>query len=225
MIMVPTYVFGDEWILNGYWILDTKYLMDTKRILSGYWILNTGYWILDTGYKSFTLQPTRLGSNQQKQKHHNTCLCLPHTTTSLYFTSEMTLSQVHFLQRLTTTHLRKEQGHADDYDSVSSSSSSDEEELANESCNLPTFFLGMPILREERRTHSREESTQSRGNRTEEGETNGAAASPRGKIAQQRETSSKNWMMIHLTSIFLLALLARVIGSKWSWTVALEVCT
>jgi hypothetical protein len=41
--MVPTYVFGDEWILNGYWILDTGYWMDTKRILSGYWILNTGY--------------------------------------------------------------------------------------------------------------------------------------------------------------------------------------
>ena len=28
MIMVPTYVFGDEWILNGYWILDTGWILD-----------------------------------------------------------------------------------------------------------------------------------------------------------------------------------------------------
>eukprot|EP00986_Skeletonema_menzelii_P015202 scaffold11262_cov114-Skeletonema_menzelii.AAC.1 len=25
MIMVPTYAFGHEWILNEYWILDTGY--------------------------------------------------------------------------------------------------------------------------------------------------------------------------------------------------------
>eukprot|EP00986_Skeletonema_menzelii_P011258 scaffold5759_cov135-Skeletonema_menzelii.AAC.1 len=59
----------------------------------------------------------------------------------------MTISQVHFLQRLTATHLRKEEDHADGNDSVSSASSapssSDEEEFAIESSNLPTF-LGVP---------------------------------------------------------------------------------
>lgn len=105
----------------------------------------------------------------------------------------MTISRVHFLQRLTTTHLRKEEDHADDNDSVSSASStyssSDEEEFANanESSDLPTFFLGVPILREERKRHSREESSQSRGNGIEQGET---AASPRAPDDGHAETST-----------------------------------
>ena len=104
----------------------------------------------------------------------------------------------------------------------------------------PSFLVcRVPILREERRRHSREESSQSRANRAEQGRQTAPPPFPvlqmtatpkraqthrrtkmmmlpwaRGKIAQQRETSSKNWMMIHLTSIYLLALMDRVIGSN-----------
>ena len=127
----------------------------------------------------------------------------------------MTLSQVHFLQRL-TIHLRQED-HADSGSVSSAPSSADEEEFADESPDLPPFFLGVPILRDEMRRQTGEESTRSRTNRANQGKTNGVAsrrapddghterstntpknqnddAPPRahGKIAQQRETSSKN---------------------------------
>ncbi len=63
--------------------------------------------------------------------------------------SGMTLSQVHFLQQLTT--LLRQEDHADS-GSVSSASSApssaDEEEFADVSSDLPPFFLGVPILRE-----------------------------------------------------------------------------
>jgi len=133
----------------------------------------------------------------------------------------MTLSQVHFLQRL-TIHLRQED-HADSGSVSSAPSSADEEEFADESPDLPPFFLGVPILRDEMRRQTGEELTRSRTNRANQGKTNGVASRrapddghterstntpknqnddappPRahGKIAQQRETSSKNYD-IHL---------------------------
>ena len=54
----------------------------------------------------------------------------------------------------------------------------------------PFLVCRVPILREERRRHSREESSQSRANRTEQGKTNGAAAIPRAPDDGHAETST-----------------------------------
>jgi len=108
----------------------------------------------------------------------------------------------------------RQEDHADSGSVSSAPSSADEEEFADESPDLPPFFLGVPILRDEMRRQTGEESTRSRTNRANQGKTNGVASrrapddghterstnTPKnqnddaplrahGKIAQQRETS------------------------------------